>query len=109
MSLALFVYLANITTPIIIVLLVVAFIMLGYIFFNLMDLRPGEKLGLSLTFKVVLALVITMAILIPSERTMYRMAAAYGIEQVATHPKTAETADKLYRIINKELDKQLAK
>ena len=50
---------------------------------------------------------ILLAVLIPSERTMYIMAGASIAQDIANSPKTAATLDKVYKIVDSKLDEQL--
>ncbi len=51
---------------------------------------------------------ILLAVLIPSERTMYIMTGASIAQDIANSPKTAATLDKVYKIVDKKLEEQLS-
>ena len=51
---------------------------------------------------------ILLAVLIPSERTVYLMAGASIAQDIANSPKTAATLDKVYKIVDKKLGEQLS-
>ena len=52
----------------------------------------------------VFAIACFLMITIPSEKTAYMMVGAYAVQKVAQDPRTAETSDKVIKLINKKLD-----
>lgn len=124
MEFAIFVWLASVIPAIKILLLVPASLIVLYCFakimFALMNLEdthyikkyaPEEytKAMCVLEFKwmkwpaIFVTMTVVIATLLPTERTMYMMAAAYGSQQMIQ----SEAADKVLKIVNGKLDEYL--
>ncbi len=67
------------------------------------DWEPLQKYYKKLA--IVMFICGTFATLIPSERTMYVMLAAYGVQQVATNEKTQQILGSGVDILNLQLQK----
>lgn len=109
MSLALIVYLIsvipNVSTAASIIFLLICF---GAIFPIMLGFIEGEWKPFKAVYKKIVILVsvcLTLMIFIPSERTMYTMLAAYGVEKVATNEKTQDILGNGVDILNLQLQK----
>lgn len=109
MSLALIVYLIsaipNIKVVAFIFLLLSAFLSFVSVMSGVID---SEWKAFKLMYKKLIAVIsvcIVCIIVIPSERTMYVMLAAYGVQQVATNEKTQQILGSGVDILNLQLEK----
>lgn len=109
MSLALVVYLINAIPNIKVVafvfLLVSAFLTFVCTMSGVID---SEWKAFKLMYKkliTVISICLVCIVFVPSERTMYVMLAAYGVQQVATNEKTQQILGSGVDILNLQLEK----
>lgn len=124
MKLALLVYLANVSEGISVLfglLGVACIISFGFALVNkwcVFDVYDGNseqhsnerkkaKASLDSTSKFALigGLMILLAVLIPSEKTIYIMAGAYATEQIATNDRVQKIGNDVLEVIESKLDK----
>jgi len=109
MSLALIVYLINAIPNIKVVAFI--FLLVGlFITFvvTMTGVFDSKWDSFKLMYKKLIAVIcvcLACIVLIPSERTMYVMLAAYGVQQVATNEKTQQILGSGVDILNLQLEK----
>lgn len=109
MELALFIYLASLFSKIQHLLItVVAIGGSGYSMYAVNAALEGYVVKFKRTFIALLITSSAIIIVVPSERTMYMMAAGYAGQSVAEKIGSSESTAKLQKIINNKLDKYLA-
>jgi hypothetical protein len=116
MELALFIYLSNLVPSLANSLAVIAVIagILSIVYginWAIDVERKVDTLPVKKTFKVVFTVLLfswAMAVLVPNQRTMWMMAAGYAGQQVVTSEVAQETAQKLNKIIQGNLDSIIA-
>lgn len=118
MSLALVVYLIGVLPSVKALFIVAAFLVIGFIIFGAIvnasnrDIWGSSK-GVTTkeylkSFRIWIIVGLSSAFvgtLVPSERTMYVMLAAYGVQQVATNEKTQQILGSGVDILNLQLEK----
>lgn len=109
MELAIFIYLASLVGKISLVcMLLLTFGTFLYgLYAVVMTVEYSDTVQYKKTFAVLFAFLLSTATLMPSERTMYMMAAGYAGQTVAQKVSNSESVDKVQKIINNKLDEYL--
>ena len=109
MELALFIYLASLFGKIH-VLLITLVVMggTGYSTYAFIAALEGHVVEFKKTFIATMIASTAILAVVPSERTMYMMAAGYAGQTVAEKIGSSESTAKLQKIINNKLDEYLA-
>lgn len=109
MSLALVVYLINMVPNIKVIAFIFLLVALFMTFCVTMNgVFDGKWQAFRLMYKKLIAVIsvcLICIVFVPSERTMYVMLAAYGVQQVATNEKTQRILGSGVDILNLQLEK----
>lgn len=69
--------------------------------------RVREGIKRTKSIPIIASILLFLACFIPNRETMYTMAAAYGVQQVATNPDVQRVAGKSVQLLERTIDKYL--